>query len=837
MFNKIKQLCSLSLGKYIYYNYLCRSVERHDGHMLFPYRNSVVSISPRAKLILDGNLSLNVGKLKSSRAEAYLILGDDASLHVCGNVSIRYGSTVQVNYGALAEFGHFTCNVGLNIQCNRQITIGEDCMIGRNVTIYDSAYHPTGTNVRNMEISQAPVRIGNHVWLGTNVVVMQGADIGDGAIIGTSAVVRGNIAPAAFVMPKTDEPAVSGMMWARSMDSLQEALKYRKNDDWPVNLQDAEEINYYQERILKLLQSHMGDFDFEASDNLVDGKVLDSLALVTVVSLLMEDFHVDIPYTDVNAYNFNSVNRMARLIARICAGKTFLVRQTAGSSWKTDMEPLELDADETEKTVVQRIFEYATKNPDDIAIIANEKETTYQELAGMIYSISQWMCRQGILEGDCVAIQAVHEDICIACYYAVHLAGAKLVPMEKSATSSRILEIADETRASMVISLQKKNTEDVCWVDYDDIRTIAYNVRSLSEIKIKYPNLDIPCEMIFTTGTTGKSKGVLMTHRHISWYAYSVAECVEMKKRNRFFITTPLNHAGGLRRTHLSLANGCCVVYMDGLSDLGRYFEYIRKYKVTSLYLPPVAIRILLTRTGDKLSEFNEQIDFVYSSSSPLPAGDCEAMRKMLPNSRLYNAYEASETPGVSAYNYNTDDVRNNCLGIANNGVELGILNDEDGTIMVGESLEGQVCVRSKMNMKEYYMEPELTASVWRDDWFISNDLGTMDEQGMLYYHGRRGDVINIGGYKIAPTDVEETALLSGTVSECICVESFDGYHIPYLKLIVVVDKGKSFDATELLAFLGERLESYKVPRKVEVADRIEKTFNGKIDRKAYRAS
>ena len=188
----------------------------------------------------------------------------------------------------------------------------------------------------------------------------------------------------------------------------------------------------------------------------------------------------------------------------------------------------------------------------------------------------------------------------------------------------------------------------------------------------------------------------------------------------------------------------------------------------------------------------------------------------------------------MSAYDYNTDDIQNNCLGAANAGVELGILL-EDGTIVTGASHEGQICVRSKMNMKEYYMEPELTSSVWKDGWFVSNDLGTMDECGRVYYHGRRGDVINIGGYKIAPTDVEETALLSGMISECICVESFDEYRIPYLKLIVVENKDKNVDAAELLAFLGKRLESYKVPRKVEAADRIEKTFNGKIDRKAYR--
>ena len=497
------------------------------------------------------------------------------------------------------------------------------------------------------------------------------------------------------------------------------------------------------------------------------------------------------------------------------------------------MELLKLSICDTEKPVVQRIFENVAAQPGETAVIAKEKETTYQELADMILSVHGWLKSQGVRPGDCVAVQAIHEDACIACYYAVHLAGAILVPLEKSASPERMREIADETGAVLVISSQDSGP-DSRWAGYDTVRSISHKVVFSTGDRIAYPDIDSPCEMVFTTGTTGKSKGTLMSHRNISWYAYSIARCVEMKEGNRFFITTPLNHAGGLRRTHLSLANGCCVVYLDGLGNLARYFRYIRKYHVTSLYLPPVAVRILLSRTGEKLAEFRDQIDFVYSSSSALPAGDCEKLRLLLPRTRLYNAYEASETPGVSAYDYNAGGVLKDCMGAANEGVELGILT-QDGTIVQCGREEGQICVRSRMNMMGYYREPELTASVWKDGWFVSNDLGRMDGQGRVYYRGRRGDVINIGGYKIAPTDVEEAALLSGLVNECVCVEDSDSSGMSFLKLIVVPDGTTPFDEKELVRFLAGRLEGYKIPQEIEISDRIAKTFNGKIDRKAYR--
>lgn len=585
-------------------------------------------------------------------------------------------------------------------------------------------------------------------------------------------------------------------------------------------------------KITELLSFNVDGVDFIKENLLIDNNILDSLDLVTIVSLLEDTFSCKIPFQDVNAHNFNSVRSMAALIENLSVHDIGQENSHKNVSPKTDWET-SLDVKDAGKPIVQRILEYALEHPEDNAIIANDKETTYWELANMIISVYNWLKSEGIKKGDSVIVQAMHEDICIACYYGTHLLGAKLVPVEKSASSFRILDIAKDTKSRLIISM-KSDECDIRWVNYDHVRSIVSNKVFDKDTLMEYPDLDLPCEMIFTTGTTGKSKGVLMTQRHMSWYAYSVAKCVEMKKGNRFLLTTPLNHAGGLRRTHLLLANGGCMVYLDGMSDLGKYFNYIEKYKVTSLYLPPVTIRILMTRTGDELTKYKDQIDFVYSSSSPLPAGDCEALRKLLPNTRLYNAYEASETPGVSAYNYNTDHILDGCLGKANEGVELAILL-EDGTITKEPEKQGQICVKSKMNMQEYYLEPELTESVMLNGWFVSNDLGHLDTDGNIYYSGRKGDVINIGGYKIAPTDVEEVALLSGLINECICIEGLDEYSVPFIKLLVVVPDKEQFDSKELNKFISSKLEAYKVPRKIEVVDAVKKTFNGKIDRKAYR--
>ena len=834
---KIRQIISVirrcNLSKFLRYNYLSRNIKRKSNCYIYPYRNSIIDIDPNAEIILHGNLYLNYNKIADSKAECYLVVGKNAKFHIKGDVSLRFNSTVQINPGAVCEVGHFTTNAGVNIQCSNHITIGDDCMMGRNVFIFDSSFHPTGTSINNMKISSAPVVIGDHVWLGANSSVMQGTTIGSGSIIAMNSNVSGVIRVASLVMAGTNSVSATGMLWARGMDELSSAKPYIVSPEEKMSIDLPEQLVYECETKIKdTLKQLMSGIDFESEKELVDNKIIDSLSLMTIVAALSDKLNVEIPYTEINGHNFNNVHNMAIMTARLKVTGVSEAVTTIKEKKNISLSSLELSKSDTKRSVVERIFQNAKSMPESVAIISDDKETSFSQLADMIYSYSLFLKDKGVSNGDCVVVQAVHKVECIAMYYAVQLCGGILVPAEKTAPSSRLLEIGEDTKAVLIISLASNDTANM-WIRYEELGKISIKKSPPME-SLSFPAIDQPCEMVFTTGTTGKSKGVLMTHANMSWYAYSIAKCIEMKKGNRFFITTPLNHAGGLRRTHLSLANGCTVVYMDGISNLAEYFRYIEQYGITALYLPPVAIRILLTQTGKKLAEYAEQIDFVYSSSSSMPVSDCEQMRKLLPKTRLYNAYEASETPGVSAYDYNTENSLKNCIGKANEGVEIAIA-DESGNIITEKNKEGNICIRSKMNMKEYFLAPELTNSVIKDDWFVSSDLGYVDEEGNLFYSGRKGDVINIGGYKISPVDIEDKALESGMVKECICIEAFDTLDNNYLKLLAVPIEPSSFDPQELIKKMSLKLETYKIPKEVEITNEIKKTFNGKINRKAYR--
>ena len=592
-----------------------------------------------------------------------------------------------------------------------------------------------------------------------------------------------------------------------------------------------------RDKIIKVLSADISGIDFEKEKQLVTKGDLDSLSLITVVSLLEEAFACKIPFEAVNADHFDSADRMALLMQSLQSQEQSAQpkeRVETTGSFKGLGITIAFDEAQTWKPIVQRILEHALKAPDDIAVIANDHETTYREFADMIYSISEWLKAKGVKQGHHIVVQASHEVTCPACWYAIHLVGAAAVPVEKTAPESRIQEIATATDSCLVIAKKDSASSSVSWSTYDDVYAAQHQYEFTEDSAVEYPDINLVSDIVFTTGTTGKSKGVMQTHRQQSLYTAVAAETYGLKKNNRFLVAAPLNHVGGIRSMNFQLANGCCVVFMEGMGDLVKLYANIERHHVTSLFLPPASIRIIINRTGDRFSMFKHQIDFVSTGSAPLFASDNHGMRKLLPYSRLYNTFQATEIPGGTAYDYNKEEFRPNCIGKPVRTMDFAILT-EDGRFTKEAGVEGQICAKGELVMKGYYNEPELTRSVFKDGYFVSSDIGVFDHEGYLYYIGRKDDVINLGGYKIAPTDVENFALQSGLVHECLCIEDRDEYGVPYIKLLVVVEDKRKFDPVALNAFLSDRLEKYKIPRTIEAVDTLIKTFNGKTDRKAYK--
>jgi acetyltransferase-like isoleucine patch superfamily enzyme/coenzyme F420-reducing hydrogenase beta subunit len=195
----VKLIPKVSWGKFIHYNFFCNKVIRKKGKWLIPYRGSCIVIRKGGRIILEGNMHINARRIRGSKAETIIKIQKDGVLKVKEKLMLNSRSTIQVESGAYLEIGDMATNVNCNITCNHSITIGYGVMLGRDITIYDSNYHPTGGKVKSR-----PVVIGNHVWIGTGAMIMMGTKIGDGSMIGAKSYVTGKVKPNSLLMP---EPA------------------------------------------------------------------------------------------------------------------------------------------------------------------------------------------------------------------------------------------------------------------------------------------------------------------------------------------------------------------------------------------------------------------------------------------------------------------------------------------------------------------------------------------------------------------------------------------------------------------------------------------------------
>ena len=196
---------------------------------------------------------------------------------------------------------------------------------------------------------------------------------------------------------------------------------------------------------------------------------------------------------------------------------------------------------------------------------------------------------------------------------------------------------------------------------------------------------------------------------------------------------------------------------------------------------------------------------------------------ELLPHTRLYNTFASTETGVISTYNYNDGRCLSGCLGKPLMHSSFHITD------------EGTIACQGDTLMSGYKDEPEMTAQIMRDGTVYTADGGWIDDEGMLHITGRKDDIINVGGLKVAPQEVEEAALSHPAVRECICISHTHPILGEAPELIIVLNDGHDLNKRDISTHISKTLERYKVPLYYNTAEEIKKTPNGKLDRKAYR--
>ena len=483
------------------------------------------------------------------------------------------------------------------------------------------------------------------------------------------------------------------------------------------------------------------------------------------------------------------------------------------------------------ESIALMIQQFAAEKPETAAVIVNDETCTYGQLASANRKAARWLREKGIRPGDRIIVEADHILDYVYFWYGLQLLGATFVPVEKDTPSNRILEIAEELQTGYMVTLKAREDLPQGW----SLAELMPEVMELSDdFQAQIPDPDSLSEILFTTGTTGKSKGVMVSYTNQVNIALAGVETTNIRSDEVWLIPTPMNHAAGLRKAHICMAVGCTVVLLGGFRNFKKYFQTIRDHKVTALYLPPSAIHLLLAIASKNLAELKDQLHFIYSSSAAYPETDKEKMRRLLPNVYMYNCFGCSEV-GVAC----TDEFcvsggsqYAGSVGKPNSLSEIVIL-DENYNVKENASAEnpGLVAIRSKSVAKGYWNEPEQTAKAFRDGMLIMSDLCYFAPNGELILVGRSNDTINLGGLKVAPLEVEEVVMRVPCVDECLLIPVVKGGNTA-LKLLVVLKEGMELDEAAIRETISKNLEPYKLPKQIVVIDEVLKTFNGKIDRK-----
>lgn len=200
MKEKIKLLRGISYSKFIYYNFMCPQVVRHGKNYIIPYRHAVIQLHKSAQIELNDHFYINYERMKGSNAEAYLKMLENTKLVINGTSELTYHSTIEVHKNGELILGGAYINRGSVIICAKRIEIGNNVLIARNTYIYDSDHHKVYSEEGTLSIQAKEIEIGDNVWVGLNSMILKGAKIGNGAVVGAGSIVMSRVKASTFVM-------------------------------------------------------------------------------------------------------------------------------------------------------------------------------------------------------------------------------------------------------------------------------------------------------------------------------------------------------------------------------------------------------------------------------------------------------------------------------------------------------------------------------------------------------------------------------------------------------------------------------------------------------------
>lgn len=470
-------------------------------------------------------------------------------------------------------------------------------------------------------------------------------------------------------------------------------------------------------------------------------------------------------------------------------------------------------------TIERLIFEHAQTTPLKTALIQGQTEVSYEQLWKEIETCASWFCRHAE-RGDRVIVSASKDIQFVYTYFGAHMAGMICVPIDPETNETRLKRIVEVAKPSLIVGeLRNKGGYDV--IPFGECKAGKME-------EMQFPEESDVADLLFTTGTTGLPKGVALTFgnqmaavENINAFIGNTEDDVEM-------LALPISHSFGLGRLRCVFAKGATLVMLGSFASMKKFFGEMERCRVTGFGMVPASWAYILKMSGEKIGQFADQLKYIEIGSAFMPLENKQRLMNLLPTTRICMHYGLTEASRSAFISFHDDREHLMTAGKAAPNTEVAVFSEQGERLQANE--DGEICVKGGHVCSDYWgMPKEVFERDFFDGYFRTGDWGHLDDEGYIYLVSRKKEIINVGGKKVSPLEVEEHLNEIDGIEESACVGVHDEVLGEVVKAFCVCTK--EVDYEEVKKILFRKIENYKIPVFFETIDQLPKTQNGKLQR------
>ena len=497
----------------------------------------------------------------------------------------------------------------------------------------------------------------------------------------------------------------------------------------------------------------------------------------------------------------------------------------------------------------------AEKFPDKVALVFQKERLTYQEINNSANRLASGLKELRVERGERVAIFLENSVESVISIFGILKADAVFVVVNSTTKKDKLIYILNNCQVKALITstdkweLIKEVLQKTPWVKFvalaGELKTEEKvfddkKVFNFKELVNSYPdnppvnrNIDIDlASIIYTSGTTGNPKGVMLSHLNMVSAANSITQYLENTSDDIILDVLPLSFDYGLYQILMGFKIGGRVILEKSFLYPYVIIDLMLKEKVTGFPGVPTIFAILLQLEDLKKQNF-DSLRYITNTAAALPVSFIKKIRETFPKARLYSMYGLTECKRVSYLPPEELDRKPTSIGKGMPNEEVYIVNENGERVGPGEV--GELVVRGSNVMLGYWELPEETAKVLKigslpwERVLYTGDLFKMDEEGFLYFVGRKDDIIKCRGEKVSPKEIENALYNLEGVLETAVVGVPDDILGQAIKAFVVLKEGVNLSEKDILRYCSKNLEDFMVPKYVELVETLPKTESGKI--------